>query len=66
MQTYQTAFAGVTVEGVLACKLIHEIAQREKLSTPIIDALYSVLYEQAKPSDMALSLMQRPLKDETD
>jgi glycerol-3-phosphate dehydrogenase (NAD(P)+) len=59
-------FAGVTVEGVLACKLIHEIAQREKLSTPIIDALYSVLYEKAKPSDMALSLMQRPLKDETD
>jgi glycerol-3-phosphate dehydrogenase (NAD(P)+) len=66
MQTYQTAFAGVTVEGVLACKLIHEIAQSEKLSTPIIDALYSVLYEKAKPSDMALSLMQRPLKDETD
>jgi glycerol-3-phosphate dehydrogenase (NAD(P)+) len=66
MQTYKDAFAGVTVEGVIACKLVHEISQAEHLSTPIIDALYSVLYESAKPSEMALNLMQRPLKGEND
>jgi glycerol-3-phosphate dehydrogenase (NAD(P)+) len=66
MQTFDEQFDGVTVEGVLATKLIHDIAEKNHLEVPIIDALYSVLYEKAKPSQMALSLMNRPLKGEND
>lgn len=66
MQTFEEQFAGVTIEGVSATKLIHDIAKKNHLDVPIIDALYGVLFEKAKPSQMALSLMNRPLKGEND
>ena len=53
-----------TVEGVLATKTIHLHAKRLGIRTPIVDAVYAVLYEGAKPSDMARALMERELKSE--
>ena len=53
-----------TVEGVLACKTIHEHAAKEGISTPIVDAVYAVLYEGVSPKKMAAALMERSLKAE--
>ena len=53
-----------TVEGVLACKTIHEHAAKEGISTPIVDAVYAVLYEGVSPQKMAAALMERSLKAE--
>ena len=53
-----------TVEGVLAAKTIHLHAKRLGIKTPIVDAVYAVLYEGAKPSEMAKALMERELKSE--
>lgn len=66
MATFNQKFEGITVEGVLACKLVHEIAKEKNLSVPIIDALYQVLYCEGKPSKVALELMTRPLKGEAE
>ena len=53
-----------TVEGVLAAKTIHLKAQQEGIDTPIVNAVYSVLYEGLKPSLAVQSLMERSLKEE--
>ena len=53
-----------TVEGVLACKTIHEHAAKDGVSTPIVDAGYAVLYEGLSPKKMATLLMERSLKAE--
>ena len=53
-----------TVEGVIAAKTIHRSALEKGISVPIVDAVYSVLYEDAKPSEMVISLMKRDLKEE--
>ena len=53
-----------TVEGVLAAKTIHKEASRIGVEVPITDAVYSVLYENKKPSVAVAELMQRALKEE--
>lgn len=53
-----------TVEGVLAAKTIYHFAKIKGISTPIVDAVYAVLYEGAVPSKVVLSLMTRSLKEE--
>jgi glycerol-3-phosphate dehydrogenase (NAD(P)+) len=53
-----------TVEGIKTAKTIHEIAKKNHLTMPIIDAVYQVLYEDKKPSQMAFLMMKRPLKEE--
>lgn len=53
-----------TVEGVRTAKVIHELAQEAKISLPIVEAIFHVLFEDAKPSQAISSLMKRPLKEE--
>ena len=53
-----------TVEGVIACKTIHEEAKRIGIEVPITDAVYEVLYENKKPSEAVFALMTRSLKSE--
>ena len=53
-----------TVEGLRAAKTIHELAQANRLSVPIVDAVYRVIYEDVRPSQMVSEMMSRPLKEE--
>lgn len=53
-----------TVEGVIAAKTIHEFSIKSGVETPIVDAVYRVLYEGARPSEEVAKLMLRSLKVE--
>jgi len=53
-----------TVEGVKAAKVIYEEAKKLKISMPITEQVYRVLYENVPPSQSVLELMQRELKAE--
>ena len=53
-----------TVEGINACRIIYEEAQREKIPMPITAEVYQVLFENKKPSEAMLELMTRQLKAE--
>jgi glycerol-3-phosphate dehydrogenase (NAD(P)+) len=53
-----------TIEGIPFAKIAHELAEKHKLRLPIIEAVYAVLYEMKKPSEMVKYLMNRPLKIE--
>ena len=53
-----------TVEGIYACKVMHEEALRQGIDMPITNEMYAVLYEGEKPSDAIRHLMGRSLKAE--
>ena len=53
-----------TVEGLNTIKLVKYIIDEYKLNLPILNSLYLVIYEGAKPSIVIKELMLRPLKDE--
>jgi glycerol-3-phosphate dehydrogenase (NAD(P)+) len=53
-----------TVEGVAFAKIAHQLAKKYKLKLPIIEAVYSVLYEKKRPSELIKLLMNRPLRVE--
>ena len=53
-----------TVEGVTFAKIAHELGKKHHLKLPIIEAVYAVLYEKKRPSELIKSLMNRPLKVE--
>lgn len=53
-----------TVEGVAFAKIAHQLAKKHRLKLPIIEAVYAVLYEKKRPSDLVKTLMNRPLKVE--
>ena len=53
-----------TVEGIRTAKIIHELAKEKNIEMPIIEAVYQVLYEDKKPSEIAYKLMTRELKKE--
>ncbi|MFR7592352.1 MAG: NAD(P)H-dependent glycerol-3-phosphate dehydrogenase [Longibaculum sp.] len=55
-----------TCEGVRTCKVIHDDVKSHDygIETPIVDAVYSVLYENANPKEIVASLMMRDLKSE--
>jgi len=52
------------VEGIRTCKVIYDLAKKNNISMPIIEAVYKVLYEQAKPKEVIKDLMERSLKSE--
>ena len=57
---------GMVVEGIPNCQSIHEVAHRTGVRTPLIDALYSVLYED-KPAAAALQeLLTRAPRSENE
>lgn len=53
-----------TVEGVYACKIIHDSSKELGIEMPITNAVYEVLYENKKPSEIIVQLMNRKLKGE--
>lgn len=53
-----------TVEGIRTAKIVHDVAKSMNIKTPIIDAIYSVIYEGKRPSETIKVLMNRPLKSE--
>ena len=53
-----------TVEGIRTVKVLHELGHVHKIHLPIIEALYQIIYEGAKPSTICRELMLRPLKSE--
>ena len=48
---------GYLSEGAVACKFVHEIAQRHGLKLTICDGLYSVLNKEKKPMDFLNELL---------
>ena len=55
-----------TCEGVRTCKVIHDDVKNHDygIEVPIVDAVYSVLYENAMPNECVAQLMGRKLKSE--
>ena len=53
-----------TVEGVRTAKVVHELAEKMGIEMPIVNEIYSVLYEGKDPKRSARDLMLRDLKPE--
>lgn len=53
-----------TVEGIYACKIIHDSALELGIDMPITNAVYDVIYNNKKPSEIIVQLMNRKLKEE--
>ena len=54
------------VEGVLAAKAVHEVAEETGIEMPICNQVYRILYEGASPRQAVEALMSRELKSESD
>jgi glycerol-3-phosphate dehydrogenase (NAD(P)+) len=52
------------VEGVLAAKAVHEVADELDVIMPISKEIYRILYEGVSPRDAVEALMRRGLKPE--
>jgi glycerol-3-phosphate dehydrogenase (NAD(P)+) len=57
---------GQVVEGVMAARAVREVARRNGVEMPIVEQIYSVLYEGKPPRDAVYALMKRAIKSETD
>ena len=53
-----------TVEGIYACKIIHDAAKELGVDMPITNAVYNILYLDKKPSEELSQLMTRRLRQE--
>lgn len=53
-----------TVEGVIAAKIVYEIALEEKIDMPITQQVYEIFYEDKVPQVAIVELMNRDLKSE--
>lgn len=53
-----------TVEGIFACKIVYEDAQKIGISMPITEEVYHVLFDEKDPSIAIHDLMSRDLKQE--
>lgn len=56
---------GQVVEGVKAARAVRDVAAREGVEMPIVEAVYRVLYEALPVMDAVKSLMARDLKRES-
>jgi glycerol-3-phosphate dehydrogenase (NAD(P)+) len=57
---------GQVVEGYLAARAIHQVAQRHGVQMPICESIYRMLYEALPPPDVVRGLMSRPIRAEFD
>ncbi|MDD7014602.1 MAG: NAD(P)H-dependent glycerol-3-phosphate dehydrogenase [Treponema sp.] len=48
---------GYLPEGAIACKYVHQIAEKKHLKLPICDALYRVLNKEIKPEDVLQEIL---------
>ncbi|MED5419797.1 MAG: NAD(P)H-dependent glycerol-3-phosphate dehydrogenase, partial [Verrucomicrobiota bacterium] len=56
----------MVVEGIPNCQSIHEVARRTGVRTPLIDSVYSVLYEDKPAADALQELLTRAPRPETE
>lgn len=54
----------MVAEGVPTVKAVHNKAQELKISMPIVEAIYRIIYEGADSKEMVEGLMTRELKEE--
>lgn len=54
----------MVVEGVKTCQSAYFLARELHVETPIIDAIYHILYENSNPEKEIILLMNRKLKNE--
>ena len=57
---------GMVVEGIPNCQSIHEVARRTGVRTPLIDSVYSVLYEDKPAAEALQELLTRAPRPETE
>ena len=55
---------GMVVEGINALIAAKELSQKYRVELPIVDAVYSVIYEGVKPQDAVNALFNRKTKSE--
>ena len=56
---------GQVVEGVLAARAVHMVAERHRVESPICEQISRVLYEGVSVQDALAALMARPIRAET-
>lgn len=57
---------GMVIEGVRTTKAAHQLAQKYKVTMPLTEALYDVLFEDVAPKKAVDQLMTRMKKQEVD
>lgn len=57
---------GMTVEGCIATKSAYELAREKRVSMPIVEQLYDVLYHQKDIKEAIADLMGRPKRHENE
>jgi len=57
---------GQVVEGVLAARAVHDVAQRHGVVMPISEQVYRVLYEGAPAKEAVYALMTRTIRAEAE
>jgi glycerol-3-phosphate dehydrogenase (NAD(P)+) len=57
---------GQVVEGYHAARAVREVAQRLKVTMPIADGIYGVLYEGLPVVQVVQRLMEQPVRPEFD
>ena len=60
------SLGGQVAEGVKTTVSTRELAAEMGLDMPIVEAVYSILYEGVDPREAVVQLMGRPLKRERD
>lgn len=56
---------GQAVEGYLAAKAVHLVAERANVDMPLSTGIYRILYEGLPAQDVVRGLMSRPIKPES-
>ena len=51
----------MTVEGIFATKIIYKISKKEKINMPIVNEVYSILFNNKNPKIAINDLMKRKL-----
>ena len=54
----------MVVEGIVATEVAYKVGKKLNIDLPITNAIYSVLYENAKPEETVRALMTRSKKNE--
>lgn len=56
----------MVAEGVKTARSAHDLAIREDVEMPIVNAVYQTIYEDKNPNEVVFELMGRDLKREID
>jgi len=57
---------GQVVEGYMAAKAVHRVAQTRSVEMPICEGIYQMLHENLPPQEVVRALMSRPIRAEFD